>query len=600
MANICKYRVRVKGSRKVCHFVFSAFPSYDEKYIVSESGNDDLHVTEFQGDCKWYVGAYCDKKWRGKAPIDLSAFSDEALEKGEVTDFWEYSPEQLSKMTGAKIEYVSWSQDDAIQTYCRIYGGKTVTNTKARYHSEKDLNFNKLSLSVDGTEADDDPSMRKLYINDGVLSTNATGAAGEEVFRYRINEKSVCLPEGLISIGGSVGNRLGFLVSRIQLPDSLKRIEDEAFECCYKLSEINLPDGIEYIGKQAFYACGIKSITLPKSLKEIGAEAFRQCEALTELTLPEGLEVIGERAFFKTDKLRQLLIPETVRVLGDGFVDAPVYGFKGEITIPPLVESISPETFAQSKGLKAIHVSEASAHFQSIKGVLFSKDGSTLLRYPAGSRTKRYAVPAGVRRIAEKAFAYSQYIEEITMPESLEDIGAQAFTGCEGLKRLTGLPQTVAIHAEAFGDLRAILGENSLDATPPECIRADLYRFSHVMAAGGLKQYVLTPESWGTFDVDQQVAFLMEHDGKTLMPAYRKCVTTEQANDIGMALLETLKGKPKLKECKTVAFYLDTFRDIAPLDVCKQLYEQLKLTPGAQKALAMIEQAPGLIDQLTQ
>ena len=85
---------------------------------------------------------------------------------------------------------------------------------------------------------------------------------------------------------------------------------------------------------------------------------------------------------------------------------------------------------------------EANKAYCSDGGVLFNKDKTTLLQYPAGKTETDYAVPTGVTSIAEYAFAWCRNLTKISLPESLESIGNMAFVECTGLTEMTVLATT--------------------------------------------------------------------------------------------------------------------------------------------------------------
>ena len=62
--------------------------------------------------------------------------------------------------------------------------------------------------------------------------------------------------------------------------------------------------------------------------------------------------------------------------------------------------------------------------------ILFSEDGSVLLRYSPNNKIKMYCVPEGVETIGEGAFAYNQYLETVILPKTLLYIADEAFYGC--------------------------------------------------------------------------------------------------------------------------------------------------------------------------
>ncbi|HHU24454.1 MAG: leucine-rich repeat domain-containing protein [Bacilli bacterium] len=59
----------------------------------------------------------------------------------------------------------------------------------------------------------------------------------------------------------------------------------------------------------------IDQIILPSTVKEIDKEAFMYCQ-ISEINLSNGLEAIDDSAFAYCDKLKSLLLPDSVSMLG--------------------------------------------------------------------------------------------------------------------------------------------------------------------------------------------------------------------------------------------------------------------------------------------
>ena len=67
-------------------------------------------------------------------------------------------------------------------------------------------------------------------------------------------------------------------LTKIDIPVSVKKIEEKAFFRCERVEVIKLPDVLEFIGKDAFSYCyGLKEINIPASVNEIGEYAFYNC-----------------------------------------------------------------------------------------------------------------------------------------------------------------------------------------------------------------------------------------------------------------------------------------------------------------------------------
>ncbi len=64
-------------------------------------------------------------------------------------------------------------------------------------------------------------------------------------------------------------------IVKIQLPDTITRINDNAFFGFTKLQNVNIPEGVKYIGESAFDHCGsLDSLSFPASVTFLGAGAL--------------------------------------------------------------------------------------------------------------------------------------------------------------------------------------------------------------------------------------------------------------------------------------------------------------------------------------
>ena len=138
------------------------------------------------------------------------------------------------------------------------------------------------------------------------------------------------------------------------IPDSIRSIDNRAFEHCRCLSAVTLPDGLTSIGNGAFVNCtSLSSIRIPDSVTSIGASGFFGCESLTNCTLGSGITSIPNQLFTGCHSLSAFTIPNSVTSIGyDAFWNCNRY--LTSITIPSGVTLIDDEAFMWCDNLRSV------------------------------------------------------------------------------------------------------------------------------------------------------------------------------------------------------------------------------------------------------
>lgn len=112
-----------------------------------------------------------------------------------------------------------------------------------------------------------------------------------------------------------------------------------------------------------------------------------------------------------------------------------------EVNLPASIENLDFISFEENYNLKKIVVDEDNPILCDVDGVLYNKDKTTLLYYPAGKGTG-YTVPEGTLTVSDHAFSGNKSITEVVLPEGLQRIESDAFQSCEGLTSFT-FPSTI-------------------------------------------------------------------------------------------------------------------------------------------------------------
>ena len=297
-------------------------------------------------------------------------------------------------------------------------------------------------------------SLTSVTIPEGVTSINAS------TFYGCSSLTSVSIPKGVTSIGDSAFSGCSSLTSVI-IAEGVTSIGWGAFYGCSSLTSVNIPEGVTSIDSRAFQGCSsLTSVTIPGSVAYIGVHTFEGCSSLTSVTIQEGVTSIVGSAFQGCSGLTSVSIPDSVTSISDwAFYDC---GSLTSVTIPEGVTSIGSNAFSCCSSLGTITVANGNEDYASVDGVLFNKECTTLVCYPAGHGAA-YQIPEGVTNIGESAFEDCSNLTSVIIAEGVTSIGGSAFYGCSKLTSVT-IPDSVA----SIGD-SAFAGCSSLTSvTIPE------------------------------------------------------------------------------------------------------------------------------------
>jgi hypothetical protein len=315
-------------------------------------------------------------------------------------------------------------------------------------------------------------------------------------YSYRNDIKALVINAGVTAIGNSAFTDHAGLTGTLTIPNSVTYIGDEAFSGCSGFTgALTIPNSVATIGSMAFFNCsgftgalvipnsvvtirdeafeacvGFNEITVGKSVNTIGINAFSNCENVTDInvdadnaqyssengvlfnkdkrlliccpmgksgvyTVPGSVTNIGNNAFTACYRLTEITIGNSVNTIGDNVL----YNCTGliKVNIGNSLSAIGEGVFTACVKLTDIIVDAGNMQYASEDGVLFNKDKTTLINYPAG-KTGSYTVPGSVTVIGNGAFAYcSGLTGTLAIPNLATIIGNQAFLNCTGLTGIT-------------------------------------------------------------------------------------------------------------------------------------------------------------------
>ena len=303
----------------------------------------------------------------------------------------------------------------------------------------------------------------------------------DRAFYYCENLTSITIPDSVTSIGTNAfyntnyyNDESNWVNGVLYLSDCLININNDfnlttdytiidgtriiagyAFNDCTSLKSVIIPDSVTSIGSGAFSGCtGLKRVEIPNSVTSIGHWAFDDCASLIDITIPNSVTDVGERAFYRCTNLTT-------------------------VTIGNSVTSIGRYAFEKCTSLVTIEVSKNNKDYASFDGVLFCKNKTKLIKYPAGKTDRTYEIPDSVTyigigtfedclnlasitipnsviSIGVYAFAYSPNLTSVEIPNSVTSIGDGAFYWCTSLTSVTIPDGVTDISERAFSNCKSL------------------------------------------------------------------------------------------------------------------------------------------------
>lgn len=288
-------------------------------------------------------------------------------------------------------------------------------------------------------------SLESISIPDSVLELDIG------VFSGCINLVDIELPNKITLISASLFYGCKNLKSII-IPDDVILIDEFAFRDCFSLEEIIFSKNLINIEDNAFCSCrSLVSLVLNNPLEKIGENAFQQCSKLKEIILPSSLVTIEEWAFYNCDSLLEVIVPEGIVSIFD-YTFAACDNLKS-IYFPSSIKNFGLNVLQGDKKLNKIVL--------PFIGQNYDGSGETYFEYLFGadSQSGNYeCVPQELKTVEitnckvidDLAFSWCDKIENIILPEGLENIGLYAFIGCESLKSITIPKSVIYINNYAF------------------------------------------------------------------------------------------------------------------------------------------------------
>ena len=242
---------------------------------------------------------------------------------------------------------------------------------------------------------------------------------------------------GTISINSYTGSTNAVTIPAISFGLSVTALAAGAFQNLQSLTGVSIPNSVTNIGAFAFQGCdGLTNVTVPAQVNTIGIWAFSNCRSLTNLIVTPGnawyssvngvLFNHAQTALiqYPAGKTGSYTVPNGVTSIGNQAFDGSTH--LTSVAIPATVTNISDQVFQYCINLTNITVASGNPVYNSVNGVLFANQQTTLVAWPAGLGGS-YTVPNGVTNILDYAFSYCFYLTTVTLPASLTSLEWNAF-----------------------------------------------------------------------------------------------------------------------------------------------------------------------------
>ena len=211
---------------------------------------------------------------------------------------------------------------------------------------------------------------RKMMLYAGMIASLTMGIFISGAGQQKVEAKTkvtYTLKKGTLTIKGKgampakMKFRRNKKIKKVIIKKGVTSVSYEAFALCKNLNSVTIPSTVKTIGIRSFYGTKISKITVPSKTKTIGQGAFGSCKDLKTIVMPGDFKLKLEED--TDDKLWYVASDQSA-------VDTITFNTKLKLAN---VSYLSANNLVVAKN---------DPSYQSIEGVIYTKDGKGIVRVP--------------------------------------------------------------------------------------------------------------------------------------------------------------------------------------------------------------------------
>lgn len=211
---------------------------------------------------------------------------------------------------------------------------------------------------------------RKMMLYAGMIVSLTMGIFISGAGQQKVEAKTkvtYTLKKGTLTIKGkgAMPTKMKFRrnkkIKKVIIKKGVTSVSYEAFALCKNLNSVTIPSTVKTIGIRSFYGTKISKITVPSKTKTIGQGAFGSCKSLKTIVMPGDFKLKLEED--TDDKLWYVASDQSA-------VDTITFNTKLKLAN---VSYLSANNLVVAKN---------DPSYQSIEGVIYTKDGKGIVRVP--------------------------------------------------------------------------------------------------------------------------------------------------------------------------------------------------------------------------